>query len=448
MVTAGLLLLLLLIGTGVSFAQTPALRVRFLGPDDSTKWEIRTMAVGRENSGATLLGVGSGKYAAVRKAAKWNYFRPYYLGAPWWWATADNVIGIAFSPWEDYTFFLAYEIRDTAIFAEPLSAATRYVNGAQRENWEEQGMFGDLDPSFFFFEGAPRLALKKMRGLYTSTDSGRRWEPQCIGNFPLSPLAPASGNAIELLQYNSNTSGFEVSADTGHTWVQRSTIVDPEMLQIRPDRLLHSKRAVYLSCMGRNDAQEYVTTFWRSDDGARTWTKLLSVFGTGVLAIDTSYSARLFVAHGDSLAWSYNEGASWSRAPHSIPTGSGIVVALEKDPSADVLYAGTSAHGVYSIDGFPTDVVETRQPEAVKIGSPYPNPSREDVFIPLTLEKGSAVRVTIHDALGRRVATLQDGFLSAGSHTLRQSVTRLAKGMYAVRVSCAGTSRTRQFAIE
>ena len=122
---------------------------------------------------------------------------------------------------------------------------------------------------------------------------------------------------------------------------------------------------------------------------------------------------------------------------------------LGVDPNADILYAAGDGYGVYSIEGISTEIERVSASlESFNIGPLYPNPAHEDIFIPLTLDRETPALVTIHDALGRCVVTLHDGPLGAGSHTLRGSVSGLAKGMYAVRVSCAGRVSTRQFAIE
>ena len=73
---------------------------------------------------------------------------------------------------------------------------------------------------------------------------------------------------------------------------------------------------------------------------------------------------------------------------------------------------------------------------AAGLGQPFPNPARGTVTVPLALAREARVTVTVVDALGRTVATLHDGVLAAGAHTLAWDAGRaLAAGVYVVRLA-------------
>ncbi|HEX8298817.1 MAG TPA: LamG-like jellyroll fold domain-containing protein, partial [Rubricoccaceae bacterium] len=73
---------------------------------------------------------------------------------------------------------------------------------------------------------------------------------------------------------------------------------------------------------------------------------------------------------------------------------------------------------------------------ALGLGQPFPNPARGAVTVPLALAREARVTVTVVDALGRTIATLHDGVLAAGAHTLAWGAGRdLAAGVYVVRLS-------------
>lgn len=61
------------------------------------------------------------------------------------------------------------------------------------------------------------------------------------------------------------------------------------------------------------------------------------------------------------------------------------------------------------------------------------NPFRGATQMELTLDRAQTVRVTVVDLLGRTVATLHDGALAVGSHTLDVSARGFAPGSYVVR---------------
>jgi len=77
------------------------------------------------------------------------------------------------------------------------------------------------------------------------------------------------------------------------------------------------------------------------------------------------------------------------------------------------------------------------------LGSIYPNPSRGAVSFEITLAAAERVRVTVYDALGRRVATVEDARRVAGTHTLTWNPKGLAAGTYWVRLEAGEQRRTQ-----
>lgn len=78
------------------------------------------------------------------------------------------------------------------------------------------------------------------------------------------------------------------------------------------------------------------------------------------------------------------------------------------------------------------------------LGEPRPNPSRGETRLSLMLDAPQALRADVFDLTGRLVATLHDGMLAAGPHTLTWAAQGAAPGLYLVRVTGAdgrGASR-------
>ncbi|MBS1261728.1 MAG: hypothetical protein MAG453_01060 [Calditrichaeota bacterium] len=67
-----------------------------------------------------------------------------------------------------------------------------------------------------------------------------------------------------------------------------------------------------------------------------------------------------------------------------------------------------------------------------------PNPFNAATTLALRLPEASDTRVTVFSIAGRRVATLADGRLSAGTHSLTFDGSALASGIYFVRAESAG----------
>ncbi len=80
-----------------------------------------------------------------------------------------------------------------------------------------------------------------------------------------------------------------------------------------------------------------------------------------------------------------------------------------------------------------------------------PNPARSASAVTLALGEPQSASVRVYDALGREVARLHDGPLSAGTHTFRLDAEALPAGVYVVRATAAagaGTeARTRRIVV-
>ncbi len=108
------------------------------------------------------------------------------------------------------------------------------------------------------------------------------------------------------------------------------------------------------------------------------------------------------------------------------------------------LLAGTDAY------------VEKKQselvPDELKLWANYPNPFRERTTVEYTLPEAGTVTVEVFDILGRRVSTLVDGHQEEGLHRLdwspgSQSGGGISSGVYILRVSMDGTSRTQKMTV-
>ena len=98
----------------------------------------------------------------------------------------------------------------------------------------------------------------------------------------------------------------------------------------------------------------------------------------------------------------------------------------------------------------PTPVVTLVQtddtPQPFRLSAPSPNPFTSATRLALTVDRSTTLTVAVHDALGRRVATLHDGDLRAGTYTLRVEAGDLPPGLYLVRAT-DGQGRTATRAV-
>jgi len=120
----------------------------------------------------------------------------------------------------------------------------------------------------------------------------------------------------------------------------------------------------------------------------------------------------------------------------------------------DLPYAATGA--TYRLRQVDTDGTETLS-EAVEItrAAPpqlalhgnFPNPFARQTTIRYELPQTGPVRLTVYDALGRRVATLVDREQAAGRKAVAFDAGRLASGLYVARLVAESGVRTRRLTV-
>ncbi len=150
--------------------------------------------------------------------------------------------------------------------------------------------------------------------------------------------------------------------------------------------------------------------------------------------------------------WLHAERVLWELNPMGEAEGEQVAgIRLETDGLAVGTYEGVVS--VHEGDGIGEVVVEVpvmlEVTESTAAGDPpsengaarlsvYPNPFARSATVALSLETAAEVRVAVYDVLGREVATLHEGLLTAGTHRLRLSGARLPAGVYLVRVEAEG----------
>ena len=82
-----------------------------------------------------------------------------------------------------------------------------------------------------------------------------------------------------------------------------------------------------------------------------------------------------------------------------------------------------------------TDLHTAELPGEFSLEGNYPNPFNPQTSITFSMPEAATVRLTVYDLLGRQVALLVDGNLSAGKHEVRFDATNLPSGQYLYRLT-------------
>ena len=104
-------------------------------------------------------------------------------------------------------------------------------------------------------------------------------------------------------------------------------------------------------------------------------------------------------------------------------------------------------HADASFDVESTNNARSLNGQTVALGRNYPNPFNPTTTIPFSLAEASAVTIRVYDLLGRTVATLVDGTLSAGVHEVRFEAARLPTGTYLVRMEAGSIVETQHITL-
>ncbi|TMQ73229.1 MAG: T9SS type A sorting domain-containing protein [Candidatus Eisenbacteria bacterium] len=79
---------------------------------------------------------------------------------------------------------------------------------------------------------------------------------------------------------------------------------------------------------------------------------------------------------------------------------------------------------------------------ALALRGTQPNPARDKLSVSFALESAQPARLEVFDMTGRLIASRSVGSLGAGDHVLDLGDSRLPTGMYLIRLTQAGRSRT------
>ena len=266
--------------------------------------------------------------------------------------------------------------------------------------------------------------------VYRSLDTGATWTLRNTGLPTANVFALVS---MDSLLFAATGQGVYMTSDAGSSWSLRSTgmtTTDARALCVAGSKLL---------C-----GTAYGGVFMSTDKGA-TWSPrntslmpnvvyALSLIGSTVFA--GTLPSGVWVSRSDTLKWS-STGTGFTLGP--------TVYTLASD--AHYLYAGIEGQGVWrrALSEVLLDVNdgERTTPLQYTLEQNFPNPFNPSTTIRFSLPVRSSVRIIAYSLLGQEVATIFNGTLDAGIHSVPFDGSRLSSGVYFCRMQSGAFQSAR-----
>ena len=98
------------------------------------------------------------------------------------------------------------------------------------------------------------------------------------------------------------------------------------------------------------------------------------------------------------------------------------------------------------IEHYPTGITENPEiiPEDINLSQNFPNPFNASTMIEFSLNRAENINLKVYDILGRKIATLISGQMSAGVHRINFDASRFSSGYYFYKLQIGDYSETKR----
>ncbi len=201
----------------------------------------------------------------------------------------------------------------------------------------------------------------------------------------------------------------------------------------------------------------FVTTYdhvRRSTDGGASWVPVFAAPPNEILThvLYDSVSATVYVAgrrsDGKPVIFSSRDGGTnWQSFPLSL---TGPVEDMRFGEGTRWIYFVTRSNGAYRLDtaAIPTGVRElTTSTVEVELQQNFPNPVTNSTTIAYSVSRPSVVTISVHDLLGRSLASWTKQHVTPGRYGVTWSRDDAASGVYLYRASTGGSGQARMMTV-
>ena len=169
------------------------------------------------------------------------------------------------------------------------------------------------------------------------------------------------------------------------------------------------------------------------------------------LEVDQKIAGELYVAGSNTVLKSTDFGTIFNPYFTSISP----IAGLYKKPGSDILYVLTRKELFEVENGSATSLKKlsvsneetTELPTQISLHQNYPNPFNPVTTIRFELVKPAFTRLTVYDALGRKIRTLTEEIRPTGINSVSFDASDLASGIYLYRLEADGLLQTRKMTL-
>jgi ligand-binding sensor domain-containing protein len=259
--------------------------------------------------------------------------------------------------------------------------------------------------------------------VYRTVDTGAHWTPVSNGitNGDARSLV-FCGNDL----YAGTMGGVFLSTNAGIDWAPKNTgLTVPYVVAL-------------LACDSLLFAGTMTGGAFRSTDRGAHWEQINNgLTNTYVNDLTATTAGAIFAGTGwNGVYVTTDNGTQWKQANTGLTTFQ--VNALAVDGEQRTLFAATD-DGVWvrpvseMLTAVPVN--DVRMPETIELYQNYPNPFNPSTTIRYTLPSSAHVILTIHDLLGREIATLVNEDQTSGWKEVVWDAAQIANGIYFYRLT-------------
>lgn len=279
--------------------------------------------------------------------------------------------------------------------------------------------------------------------IWRSTDRGNQWS-----RLPYGPIVALTSLVIDPMNdsilYAGHMFGTVLkSTDWGNSWQYSMNLNSGGMTRLAINPI--DPRIIYATVPYSNPSNK--GGVHKTTDAGVTWAEANNGLGPenrsiSTIAINPANPLELFLGLGGStiVFRTTNGGNAWFPFVQGLPPGPAGVNCITIDTMNRRVFAGvvtspdSAGSGLYVWDRTTSAETIEEVPTSFRLYQNYPNPFNPITTIRFQIPKSDHVSLKVFDMLGREVASLVDGPLSAGSYERRFDARRLASGVYLYRL--------------